>query len=67
MMRRAAPWWPTSAARHLLAEGAERWSAFFAECKLMAGDRFALMEFVPGDSLAAFLRDAETLKSWLRT
>jgi hypothetical protein len=33
----------------------------------MAGDRFALMEFVPGDSLAAFLRDAETLKSWLRT
>ena len=67
MMRRAAPWWPTSAERHPLAEGAERWPAFFAECKLMAGDRFALMEFVPGDSPAAFLRDAETLKSWLRT
>lgn len=62
-------WWPTSADRHPLAEGAQRWQAFLAEIKKAptpgGRDRFALMEFVPGDDSAAFLRDAATLKEWL--
>ncbi len=58
-------WWPTSADRHPLADGSARWSAFFAECAPVAEDRFALMEFVPGDTPEAFLRDAQTLKALL--
>lgn len=62
-------WWPTSSDRHPLADGAERWGAFLAELKKAPApggrDRFALLEFVPGDEPAAFLRDAATLKMWL--
>lgn len=58
-------WWPTSAERHPLAEGSARWAAFFAECAPLTEDRFALMEFVPGDAPEAFLRDAGTLKALL--
>lgn len=58
-------WWPTSAQRHPLAEGAARWEAFLAECRPLAEERFALLEFVPGDSPEAFLRDAATLKTWV--
>ncbi|MDR1283744.1 MAG: sugar phosphate isomerase/epimerase [Opitutaceae bacterium] len=67
-------WWPTSADRRPLAEGAERWRAYLAEVgkspvsasvSAGGGERFALLEFVPGDTPEAFLRDAETLKQWL--
>lgn len=60
-------WWPTAAERHPLAEGAARWSAFWPLINQAPDERFALLEFVPGDSPEAFLRDAETLKSWLAT
>jgi len=58
-------WWPTSAERHPLAEGAKRWAAFWPLLRHSPGDRFALLEFVQGDEPAAFLRDAATLKAWL--
>jgi 3-dehydroshikimate dehydratase len=58
-------WWPTSAERHALAAGAERWGRFWPLLKQAPGDRYALLEFVPGDEPGAFLRDAATLREWL--
>ncbi len=58
-------WWPTSAERHPLADGAARWEKFWEVIKQAPGDRHALMEFVQGDSPEAFLRDAATLRQWL--
>jgi sugar phosphate isomerase/epimerase len=59
-------WWPTSAERHPLAEGEARWAEFWREIGPLAGERFAMLEFVPGDTEEAFLRDAATLSGWLR-
>lgn len=58
-------WWPTATERHPLADGAERWAAFWDVIKKAPGDRYALLEFVQGDSPEAFLRDAQTLRQWL--
>ena len=58
-------WWPTAAERHPLAEGAERWGRFLEVVKRVPADRYALMEFVEGDSTDAFLRDGATLRQWL--
>lgn len=58
-------WWPSAAERHPLADGTERWAAFWPLVARAAGDRYALLEFVQGDAPEAFLRDAETLKTWL--
>lgn len=62
-------WWPTSADRHPLEAGVERWGAFLGEIKRATvpggRDRFALLEFVKGDEPASFLRDAAALKAWL--
>jgi len=58
-------WWPTSSERHPLAVGAERWGSFWPLLRQAPGDRYALLEFVPGDEPAAFLRDAATLREWL--
>lgn len=58
-------WWPTAKERHPLVDGAARWREFFAALRHAPGDRFALMEFVPGDAPEAFLRDAATLQRWL--
>ena len=60
-------WWPSSAERHPLAEGEARWAEFWRELKPLAGERFAMLEFVPGDAEEAFLRDAATLRRWLGT
>lgn len=59
-------WWPTSADRHPLAEGAARWAEFLRELKPLSGERFAMLEFVKGDEPEAFMRDAATLAEWLR-
>ena len=59
-------WWPTSADRHPLAEGAARWAEFLRELKALSGERFAMLEFVKGDDPDMFLRDAATLAEWLR-
>jgi 3-dehydroshikimate dehydratase len=58
-------WWPTAAERHPLAAGAERWAAFFRELSALPGERFALLEFVRGDTEAALVEDAATLREWL--
>lgn len=58
-------WWPTPAERHPLADGEARWAEFWAVLKPLAGERYAMLEFVPGDEPDAFLRDAGTLARWL--
>ena len=58
-------WWPTAAERLPLAEGTERWGAFWPLLRQAPGDRYALLEFVQGDAPEAFLRDAATLRGWL--
>ncbi len=55
-------WWPTAAERHPLAEGKDRWRAFLQAAAKVPGDRFALMEFVLGDSPDQFLADAAVLR-----
>ncbi|MEY4487633.1 MAG: hypothetical protein RIQ79_141 [Verrucomicrobiota bacterium] len=59
-------WWPSSEDRHPLADGEARWAEFWRELRTLPGERYALMEFVPGDAPEAFLRDASTLREWLR-
>lgn len=59
-------WWPTSAERHPLADGGERWRAFFEVIAAAPGDRHAMLEFVPGDDPAAVERDAAVLKRWIQ-
>jgi hypothetical protein len=57
-------WGPTTQDRHPLAEGEGDWRRYL-DIIGRADDRYALMEFVPGDEPAAFLRDAAVLKGWL--
>jgi sugar phosphate isomerase/epimerase len=59
-------WWPTSGDRHPLAEGEARWAAFFKKLGTLPGDRYALLEFVPGETVESLMRDAATLNEWLR-
>lgn len=56
---------PTSAERHPLANGSARWTNILSLLQQAPGDRFALLESVPGDDAAAFLRGAATWKAWL--
>ncbi|MEO6876665.1 MAG: TIM barrel protein [Opitutaceae bacterium] len=60
-------WRPASTERLPLAAGAERWRRFLEVAETAAGDRYALLEFVEDDAPANFLRDAATLKSWLKS
>jgi len=58
-------WWPTAAERHPLAAGEDRWQAFLEVIATAPGDRFAMLEFVPGDDPLAVERDAAVLTAWL--
>ena len=58
-------WWPTGATRLPLADGAERWRAYFAAAAADGRERFALLEFVRGDEPDQFAEDAATLKRLL--
>jgi len=58
-------WWPTSADRHPLAAGEDRWRAFLDVIATAPGDRYAMLEFVAGDVPAAVERDAAVLNTWL--
>ena len=58
-------WWPTAAERLPLAQGEERWNAFFETIALAPGDRYAMLEFVRGDDPGAVERDAAVLNAWL--
>jgi hypothetical protein len=43
------------------------WQCYFESAQLIPGDRDAMLEFVAEDAPEAFLRDAATLKSLLKT
>ncbi|NJK92793.1 MAG: sugar phosphate isomerase/epimerase [Blastochloris sp.] len=58
-------WQPDFSNRRALAEGEKRWLSYLQRARELEGERYALMEFVPGDEPEAFLRDAAVLKSWL--
>jgi 3-dehydroshikimate dehydratase len=52
--------------RYTLAEGADRWTAYLSRLADPAFTRWALLEFVKDDSPEQYLRDAGTLKTWIR-
>ena len=58
--------WETVRNRRPLAEGAERWAKFFSRIATVPGDRCAMLEFVEADAPESFLRDAATLRQWLK-
>jgi 3-dehydroshikimate dehydratase len=60
-------WRPASTDRLPLAEGAGRWREFLRVAATAPGDHYAMLEFVEGDAPENFLRDAATLKAWLRS
>lgn len=58
-------WHRISGERESLSVGTTDWQHYLAKIKQLAGDRFALLEFVQDDEPAAFLHDAQTLQRWL--
>lgn len=58
-------WGPTPNDRRPLAEGEDAWARYLAAARTVEGDRYALLEFVKDDSLAALAEDAATLRRWL--
>ena len=61
--------WASADDRRPLIEGDARWDAVLrAACAVdgaWSGDRYAFMEFVPGDDVGAVRRDAAALVGWL--
>ena len=61
--------WAGAEDRRPLVEGAGRWSEVLLATRAVAGewsgDRYALLEFVPADDVAALHRDAAVLQGWL--
>lgn len=51
--------------RRPLAEGEAEWRPYLDLAGIGQGDRYALLEFAPGDDPEAFVRDAAVLKRWL--
>ncbi len=45
-----------------LDKGEEAWRAYFAHVQSLPGDRYALLEFVPDNTVESFMREAKTLK-----
>ncbi len=58
-------WGDEAGDRRALAEGETRWRRFLRAAAESPRDHAALMEFVPEDDEAAFLRDAAVLRRWL--
>ncbi len=59
--------WDTVKDRCPLAAGAERWHMFLQAAQEIPGDRYAMLEFVKDDAPENFLRDAATLREWIKT
>ncbi|MBN1514259.1 MAG: sugar phosphate isomerase/epimerase, partial [Phycisphaerae bacterium] len=57
-------WHPESGERLPLAEGAADWHAYL-ERAAVGAPRWALLEFVRGDSIQQLSQDAATLRAWL--
>lgn len=49
-----------------LAEGGEKWRAYLDAIRQQPGGRSLMLEFVRGDDPDQLVRDAETLKKWLK-
>ncbi len=58
--------WDSTRERCPLSAGAERWQKFIEAAQQSPGDRYAMLEFVKDDEPENFLRDAATLREWLR-
>lgn len=58
--------WGDSTDRRPLAEGSNDWKDYFNVPLDPAYEHYALMEFVRNDDPEQFLKDAATLKSWLK-
>ena len=52
--------------RKPLSEGRAAWELYLAAAAASGRDHFVLLEFVAGDDPANFLRDAATLREWLK-
>lgn len=59
-------WHETTGERLPLQDRADDWKTYLRQINQISGERFALLEFVQDDEPANFLRDAATLKKWLR-
>jgi sugar phosphate isomerase/epimerase len=57
--------WNDNVERCALTDGAADWQRYLT-VDLPTGDHYALMEFVRNDSEEAFVKDAATLKSWIK-
>ncbi len=58
-------YWGAKAERHPLADGTNFWADCLRAIASSGRDHFVMIEFVKDDDRDNFLRDAETLKSWL--
>ncbi len=58
--------WRSPQERCPLSEGESRWAKFLTAAEQASGDRYAMLEFVKDDAPEGFLRDAKTLRSWLK-
>ena len=61
--------WTESAGRICrcpLSEGADEWARYLDVIGQTGRERYAMIEFVRGETPESFLKDAETLKSWLQ-
>jgi sugar phosphate isomerase/epimerase len=58
-------WWPDPRARLPLADGAARWRKYLKQAGADGVRRFASLEFVRGDDVEQFKRDAATLRALL--
>lgn len=58
-------WWPDGR-RRPLAEGRARWSRYLEALRAADKHPDLLLEFLPDDNPALLIREAETLREWLR-
>jgi sugar phosphate isomerase/epimerase len=58
-------WGKTSNLRYPLAEGAAGWDRYLELITPMAGEHYAMIEFVKEDSPETFMKDARTLREWV--
>lgn len=58
-------WRQATTERRPLGEGAGAWRTYLDVAGSVAGDRYALLEFVERDAPECFLRDAAVLRKWL--
>lgn len=57
---------PVTRQQHPLSEAMDQWKKYLRHSIGLAGERYALLEFVDRDSPEAFLCSANTLKEWLK-